>query len=318
MTAVAFGPAERLRLQLLQYQPDFHAENGLYRRVLLAMDPSRKSVVSAAWRDRFGSIAIEVGNSENSKLPAARPEDGITIRQGEFDMSTVMTRPQSVRIPSTITVANAGLERSRQPFSICVALRKVTALHHERVELLMPVSRESVGLPEYLEFLGLMAEWVAQIECWIGHHPSTGIWQSRLPFIRRYSRLVADLEASEHPVPRTMKCHFSAIALWPQDEAFYWGVRYVIEGSRLGGRMLYRKLSEQHVASAMRFLAEDELLAQQWRDLRQVMEVRIRSMFDLEVACTGAVAAFGMLEDHVLSMTAADAAPACRQGSGDA
>lgn len=104
------------------------------------------------------------------------------------------------------------------------ALRDATMANHQRVdELFSHFSLDS--RPSYAAFLQAHARAVAPLEALV--RPET----PRLP------RLVQDLAAlgMELPEPLTLEQQ--------ESEAFRWGARYALEGSRLGGAMLERRVA---------------------------------------------------------------------------
>ena len=83
----------------------------------------------------------------------------------------------------------------------------------------------------------------------------------------------------------------------PYADAAAWGVAYVLEGSRLGGRVLARRAAaggHPLVAGNMRFLRASPAIA--WADFLQRMEAALASTRDTDGAIEGARTAFSLFE----------------------
>jgi heme oxygenase len=129
-------------------------------------------------------------------------------------------------------------------------LREATRALHDAVEsaaLPRRLMSGRVTLDDYRAFLQ-------------AHRPITEAWASRCPAaVRRASgcdpesrlrALHADLAAlagapSEGAPPPVAQAQDAASFLWPDDAAEWWGALYVVEGSRLGGRVVARHLRER-------------------------------------------------------------------------
>lgn len=103
---------------------------------------------------------------------------------------------------------------------------------------------------------------------------------------RRSEALFADLEGLSVAPP-------APLSIEPFGGAEAWGVAYVLEGSRLGGRVLARRAVEgghDRVASNMRFLAATPSVS--WRGFLERMEEALATVQDVERATVGARMAF--------------------------
>jgi heme oxygenase len=152
------------------------------------------------------------------------------------------------------------------PSSVRVALRAATADEHTRLDAMF--GRFDLGNPlAYPRFLRAHARALAPIEAAIAAVLGLEGWRLRTPLI------VADLVALGEVLP-------PSLPLLVPNGARLWGMRYVVEGSRLGGALLARSvgaglpsayLGARHGAGEWRrFLDELERAAagggEAWRD----------------------------------------------------
>jgi heme oxygenase len=92
----------------------------------------------------------------------------------------------------------------------------------------------------------------------------------------------------------------------PQASAAYrWGVCYVIEGSQLGGAVLYQRLHKRLAPHPLRYLrGAPEGPGPRWRAFMQGLRAHVRSPAEIADACAGACDAF----DAILAQAFAQAA----------
>ena len=81
----------------------------------------------------------------------------------------------------------------------------------------------------YAAFLHAQARALIPLECWLEGSPAFSFWTARAPM------LCQDLAEMGYSPPAALV----AVTL-PRSEATLWGVSYVMEGSRLGGKFLAR------------------------------------------------------------------------------
>ncbi|WP_348638415.1 biliverdin-producing heme oxygenase [Paraburkholderia sp. D15] len=183
------------------------------------------------------------------------------------------------------------------------ALRAATAERHELLHTIMPLSVDSVALRDYLAHLTILRDWLAPLEAWLQHFddgPQAATQPSRLD---RLALIDADLtdpaaapSTNEGTIPAPADDH-----PWhgPQSAAFRWGVCYVIEGSQLGGAVLYARLHERLAPHPLGFLAAGrETLGPRWRAFVQALSAEVATPETIDEACRGAAAAFDRLIDH--------------------
>jgi heme oxygenase len=75
--------------------------------------------------------------------------------------------------------------------------------------------------------------------------------------------------------------------------AYRWGVHYVIEGSQLGGAVLYERLHARLAPHRLRYLQGDAAgPGPRWRNFMQALRAGVRTPAEIADACAGACAAF--------------------------
>lgn len=176
------------------------------------------------------------------------------------------------------------------------ALRAATSERHERLDSGLPLSGAAPGLHDYAQHLILVRDWLAPLQAWLegfGDGP-----QKALPAIERLALIDADLnEPGMPPLPAPATPH-----AWPIDAsaAYRWGVAYVIEGSQLGGKVLYGKLSGRLAPHPLRYLrGADEGPGPRWRAFMLALKEHVTSPDEIADACAGACAAF----DSILALS---------------
>ncbi|WP_308807638.1 biliverdin-producing heme oxygenase [Pseudoduganella dura] len=89
--------------------------------------------------------------------------------------------------------------------------------------------------------------------------------------------------------------------------AYRWGVAYVIEGSRLGGAVLYRRLAERLAPHPLRYLHNDGVPpGPRWQQFMRALRAHVQGQAAIAEACQGARDAFDSL--IALRRAAGDAA----------
>jgi heme oxygenase len=78
-------------------------------------------------------------------------------------------------------------------------------------------------------------------------------------------------------------------------DAFCWGIAYVLEGSRLGGQVLYRRLQPRFAPHPLHYLSPRPATAQSWPQTLALLRDRLGTPSGREAGCRGAVAAFEVL-----------------------
>jgi heme oxygenase len=177
---------------------------------------------------------------------------------------------------------------------ILAALRNATASRHDELDGGMPLSRPLPGLDDYRDHLALLRRWLIPIEAWQAGFANGPQDAALLPPSPHLPLIEADLadpslapgEAALPPVP------------WQgHDRAAYrWGVAYVIEGSRLGGAVLYRRLADRLAPHPLRYLHNDGLPpGPRWQQFMRLLRAQVQGEAAIADACQGARDAFDSL-----------------------
>lgn len=169
------------------------------------------------------------------------------------------------------------------------ALRAATGARHERLDSGLPLSRPAPGLPDYAAHLVMVRDWLQPLESWLARHDDGP--QAALAPVGRLALIEADLrEPGMPPVPPP-----APAPAWPDgaSAAYRWGVCYVIEGSQLGGKVLYGKLAERLAPHPLRYLrGADDGPGPRWRAFMLALRAAVTTPEQIAEACAGACAAF--------------------------
>ncbi|MCC8395509.1 biliverdin-producing heme oxygenase [Paraburkholderia sp. MMS20-SJTR3] len=194
--------------------------------------------------------------------------------------------------------------RQEETPAVLAALRNATAQRHELLHELMPLSVHSVALRDYVAHLAVLRNWLAPLQAWLATfgdgpqslHPAT--------YVDRLALIDADL-SHESVQPddlaglRAASTHCGdQSAAWPQAQnaAYRWGICYVIEGSQLGGAVLYARLRERLAPHPLCFLdAGRDALAARWRAFIRALAADVHTPTAIDDACRGAAHAFDRL-----------------------
>lgn len=167
-------------------------------------------------------------------------------------------------------------------------LREGTADCHSRVDAAFGrfdlASREG-----YSAFLTAQARAFIPIEASLdaaGAREIIGDWDAR----KRTAAIITDLECLKVHIPKP--CSVPKV----DDLAAIWGQVYVLEGSRLGGRMLKRAVSSELPTA---FLGH-ELPSGAWRELLDRLDEKLIDPEDRRVALSAARDVFGLFEAAAL------------------
>ncbi|CAN5366446.1 hypothetical protein BH10PSE13_BH10PSE13_16210 [soil metagenome] len=161
------------------------------------------------------------------------------------------------------------------------ALRRATRDAHEAVDA--SFSRFDLSDTDaYRTFLIVHAQVVPALEAWLNvHQPdSLGGWRT----VRRGPALLADLAALGEPAPPTV-----AIDL-PDDTATICGATYVLEGSRMGGALLSRRVPAGLPADYLRAPSQSAL----WRSFVADLDRLLPDAQAIERAGAAALATFAL------------------------
>ena len=169
------------------------------------------------------------------------------------------------------------------------ALRAATNEQHERLDSGLPLSGPAPDLNDYAAHLTMVRDWLTPLQSWLASFADGP--QLVLPPVERLALIGADLnEPGMPPLRAPAPAH-----AWPRDAsvAYRWGVCYVIEGSQLGGKVLYGKLAGTLAPHPLRYLkGSDAGPGPRWRAFMLALKEHVRSPDEIADACEGACAAF--------------------------
>ena len=119
------------------------------------------------------------------------------------------------------------------------ALRSATAERHELLDAGLAIGRPGATLADYQRHLCMLRAWLGPLEGWLAGFDDGP--QVLLDARQRLKIIEADLADSALP---PAPCRAPDPLAWPAHAgaAYRWGVCYVIEGSQLGGAVLYQRL----------------------------------------------------------------------------
>jgi len=180
---------------------------------------------------------------------------------------------------------------------ILAALRAATAGRHQILDSNMPLAQAEPTLADYRDHLGLLRDWLAPIEAWQARFRDGPQDSALLPPAPHLPLIEADLgHASLPPAAPASAPPAAAAPLNADGAAYRWGVSYVIEGSRLGGAVLHRRLADRLAPHPLRYLqADGEAPGPRWQHFIRTLRAEVQHEDDIDAACAGACDAFDAL-----------------------
>jgi heme oxygenase len=174
------------------------------------------------------------------------------------------------------------------------ALRRATASRHAALDSGLPLSSDNATLSDYHAHLTLLQNWLAPLQAWLDSFVDGPQGPAGLAPTDRLALIEADLaepaishldSAVAHAQPKSWPAGASA--------AYRWGVCYVIEGSHLGGAVLYQRLHERLAPHPLRYLRGARGgPGPRWRAFMQALRSGVRTRAEIADACAGACDAF--------------------------
>ena len=183
---------------------------------------------------------------------------------------------------------------------VLAALRQATAARHERLDSGLPLSAPDATLADYAAHLQLLRAWLAPLQGWLSGFDDGPQGHSGLPDASHLALIEADL-ADPALAGRAAPAVVPAAA-WPAgaSAAYRWGVAYVVEGSQLGGAVLYKRLAGQLAPHPLRYLrgAGEDGPGPRWRAFMAALREGVQGREAVAEACAGACDAF----DRILAL----------------
>lgn len=183
---------------------------------------------------------------------------------------------------------------------VLAALRQATAARHERLDSDLPLASPDATLADYAAHLRLLRAWLAPISQWLAGFrdgPQGALGLDASSHLAQIDADLADPALAQCPAPAAAPAQ-----PWPRDAsaAYRWGVAYVIEGSQLGGAVLYKRLARQLAPHPLRYLrgAGAGGPGPRWRGFMEALRAGVRTEEQVAEACAGACDAF----DRILGL----------------
>lgn len=193
---------------------------------------------------------------------------------------------------------NFPLDTARES-DVLAALRQATLSRHERLDSGLPLSSPDATLADYAHHLCLLRDWLAPLEAWLDAYDDGPQGPDGIAAAPHLSLIEADLAEPSLPAH---SCGGHAPAAWPgcASPAYRWGVAYVVEGSQLGGAVLYKRLAGQLSPHPLRYLrgAGEGGPGPRWRAFMAALRAQVRGEEQVAEACAGACDAF----DRILAL----------------
>ena len=193
---------------------------------------------------------------------------------------------------------NPSLDTARES-DVLAALRQATGSRHERLDSGLPLSRPDATLADYAHHLCLLRDWLAPLEAWLDAYEDGPQGAGGIAAAPHLSLIEADLAEPSLPAPA---CTRRPSASWPagSSPAYRWGVAYVVEGSQLGGAVLYKRLAARLAPHPLRYLrgAGDAGPGPRWRAFMEALRTQVQGDEQVAEACAGACDAF----DRILAL----------------
>lgn len=191
---------------------------------------------------------------------------------------------------TSLTSASSPVASAPAEPDALASLRSATAQAHARLDSQLPIAHPQASLADYLQHVTLIDAWLAEIDLLRGAADAWPPGWNEAQQGRR-ARIAADLSGVSHG-PVGLAGRIDAPAQLPP--GFGWGVAYVVEGSQLGGQMLYRRLHDRLAPHALHYLRGDGSSAQ-WPRFTAALRTAVTGSALLRGAVDGAQWAFASL-----------------------
>jgi heme oxygenase len=185
------------------------------------------------------------------------------------------------------------------------ALRAATDSRHQQLDSGLPIGAPDASLDDVARHLRMLPARLAPLQAWLAGFEDG----PRFDQAARLGLIEADLAEPGMPAASQAGASDAAQPAWPLDAgpAWRWGVCYVIEGSQLGGAVLYGRLADRLAPHPLRYLKGDAAgPGPRWRTFMHGLREHVRTPDQIRAACAGACAAF----DAILAL-APYTTPAC-------
>lgn len=204
-----------------------------------------------------------------------------------------MTPSASSGMPS----ANISLSRALD------GLRTATGSLHARLDTGLNIGKATASLDDYVSHLQTLRPWLAKSQAMLRAIGAPGLGGAADRIEERLAYIDADLaDAGDSSLVGVMGDSDASAQnseIGPVSAAYGWGRAYVVEGSGLGGRVLFRRLRERLAPHPLRYLAGDAAATpgQRWADFAVKLDQHIQTPAHFLEAQRGAIGAFSELLD---------------------
>jgi heme oxygenase len=191
---------------------------------------------------------------------------------------------QMNRITQAVHEADPEVDPEADPLA---ALRSATASRHQELDSGLAIGAPDASLEDYASHLAMLRAWLAPLQAWLDGFEDG----PRFDQAGRLALIDQDLADQGMPAPRAA----DAAAPWPSaaSAAYRWGVCYVVEGSQLGGAVLFQRLHDRLAPHPLRYLKGiDAGPGPRWRVFMQALREHVHGPAEIDEACAGACAAF--------------------------
>ena len=181
-----------------------------------------------------------------------------------------------------------------QTHSALTALRHATSGRHARLDKSIPLAEPDAGIVDYRDHLLLLRAWIQPLAHWLetfSDGPQSAGFFPCAPYVALIEQDLAD------PAMPQGGCSHAAESPWPlgASSAYRWGACYVVEGSQLGGAVLYRRLRQRLAPHPMRYLLGEGQPGERWKRFVFALNGTVVSRPEIADACRGACEAFDRL-----------------------
>jgi heme oxygenase (biliverdin-IX-beta and delta-forming) len=182
-------------------------------------------------------------------------------------------------------------------------LREATRELHHALDSRLRIGGEDATLADYAEHLRALRPWLGAVRSALAASGVAALEAVARQLALRLEALELDLRdlrdapAAGPATPPALE-DSAALAAQATDPGFAWGLAYVVEGSRLGGSVMHRRLASRLAPHPMRYFApvgaEDGTPAH-WRRFVAQLGEALRDRAAVQSAQRGAVAGFEAL-----------------------
>ncbi|MES2758796.1 MAG: biliverdin-producing heme oxygenase [Pseudomonadota bacterium] len=176
------------------------------------------------------------------------------------------------------------------------ALRRATADRHDILDRAMPLAAAAPSLADYGAHLTLLHTWLVSIEAWLAGYHDGPQDPARLAKVARAAVIEADL--ADPAMPPQLALLTLAAPRWAAgaSTAYRWGVCYVVEGSQLGGAVLFKRLRGALAPHPLTYLGADgAAVGARWQHFLAELRADVTTPCAVADACAGACDAFDSL-----------------------